>query len=106
MEQRRDFSDDERAKLAKEGKALPDGSYPIVTVGDLKNAIQAVGRASDPGAAKAHIKKRAAALGATDLLPEDWRSFKPISEELSANLEQEIIEGRADGKYFNERAKP
>lgn len=73
-EQRKDYSDAEREKMAKAGTALPDGSYPIANVADLKNAIQAIGRASDSGTAKAHIKKRAAALGATDLLPEDWRA--------------------------------
>jgi hypothetical protein len=40
----RDFSPDKRKELAKEGKALPDGSFPIETVADLENAIRAVGR--------------------------------------------------------------
>jgi hypothetical protein len=66
------YTDAARKHLAREGKALPDGSYPIVTVGDLKNAIQAIGRASDPARAKAHIIKRAKALDATDALPADW----------------------------------
>jgi hypothetical protein len=61
-----------REKLAKKGKALPGGGFPIVTVDDLKNAIQAVGRAKDPAKAKAHIKKMAAKLGRTDLIPENW----------------------------------
>ena len=59
----RQFTADERKKAAKEGAALPDGSYPIYNQDDLDNAIQAIGRASDPGAAKAHIRKRAKALG-------------------------------------------
>jgi hypothetical protein len=61
-----------RDKLAKKGKALPGGGFPIVTVVDLKNAIQAIGRAKDPAKAKAHIKKMAAKLGRTDLIPENW----------------------------------
>jgi hypothetical protein len=68
----RDYTSAARELLAKEGKALPDGSYPIKDERDLKNAIQAIGRAKDPAAAKAHIVKRAKALGATDALPEDW----------------------------------
>jgi hypothetical protein len=52
-----------RKKSAEKGHALPDGSYPIENVEDLKNAIQAIGRAKDPAKAKAHIKKRARALG-------------------------------------------
>jgi hypothetical protein len=68
------YTDAARKHLAKEGKALPDGSYPIVNVADLKNAIQAIGRAKNPAAAKAHIIKRAKALDATDALPDDWDS--------------------------------
>lgn len=69
---KRDVSTDERKKLADEGKAMPDGSYPIANVGDLENAIQAYGRASDPEKVKAHIIARAKALGATSKLPEKW----------------------------------
>ena len=68
----RTFSTEERQRLAKNGQALPDGSFPIVTVEDLKNAIQAIGRAKNRSAAIAHIKKRARALGETGLLPEGW----------------------------------
>ena len=61
-----------RRRLAQEGLAMPDGSYPIVTVQDLRNAIQAFGRTDNPRATKEHIKRRARALGRTDLLPENW----------------------------------
>lgn len=71
-EVRKDYSDADRKKMAKSGQALPDGSYPIADVQDLKNAIQAIGRAKNPAAAKAHIIKRARALGATNLLPDGW----------------------------------
>ena len=68
----RQFSSEQRQKLAKSGKAMPDGSYPIVTIGDLRNAISAFGRAKNKAATKRHIIKRAKALGRTDLLPENW----------------------------------
>jgi hypothetical protein len=70
----RDFSEDQRKNLAKSGAALPDGSYPIVTVTDLRNAIQAYGRSNpdDRAKVKAHIIKRARAIGAADLLPDAW----------------------------------
>jgi hypothetical protein len=71
-EERRYFSEDERTALAKSGNALPDGSFPIVNLNDLKNAIQAYGRASNKEQAKAHITKRAEELGATNELPESW----------------------------------
>lgn len=68
----RDFSVEERQRLAKSGEAMPDGSYPIVTREDLENAIQAIGRAKDPEMTKRHIRKRAKALGLTELIPESW----------------------------------
>jgi hypothetical protein len=62
----------ERRKLAEEGKALPDGSFPIRNREDLKDAIQSFGRAKDKAEAKRWIKKRARELGAEKELPEDW----------------------------------
>lgn len=69
-----------RKAMAAKGEALPDGSYPIANKTDLKNAVQAIGRADNPAAAKAHIAKRAKALGATDLLPAEWNVSKEDSE--------------------------
>ena len=65
-----------RRRLAESGQAMEDGSYPIVTVEDLRNAIQAVGRAKNYEAARRHIIRRARALGRTDLLPEEWSGQK------------------------------
>jgi hypothetical protein len=71
---KKDYSDKERKSMADKGEALPDGSFPIASVSDLKNAIKAFGRAKDPAKAKAHIKKRAKDLGATDLIPATWKA--------------------------------
>lgn len=64
-----------RKRLAKEGKALPDGSFPIRNATDLRNAIKSYGRASVGKRAKVrrHIVKRAMALKKRDLIPEDWK---------------------------------
>lgn len=67
-EQARDFNAKKRKSLAKSGAAMPDGSFPIENVQDLKNAVKLAGNAKDPAAAKAHIKKRAKALGQSDLV--------------------------------------
>lgn len=72
MELKRAFSPEKRRDLAKSGLALPDGSFPIVTTSDLKNAIMAYGRAKNKTAAKRHIIKRARALKQVDLIPETW----------------------------------
>lgn len=68
----RDFSPNDRKKMADEGAAMPDGSFPIKTRQDLMNAIHDIGRAKDPAAAKNHIISRAKALGAMDMLPAGW----------------------------------
>ena len=68
----RAFDTAQRKGMADRGTAMPDGSYPIANVEDLRNAIQAIGRAKDPDAVKRHIRKRAAALGAENLIPESW----------------------------------
>src|SRR5437868_2902999 len=70
----RDFSTKQRKAAAKSGAAMSDGSYPIENKSDLENAIRAIGRAKNPAAVKAHIRTRAKALGATDLLPDIWKS--------------------------------
>jgi 2'-5' RNA ligase len=61
-----------RRKAASESKALPDGSFPIRSVPELKKAVQAYGRAKNKPRAKRFIIRRARGLGRTDLLPEAW----------------------------------
>lgn len=79
---KRAFSEERRMELAKDGMALPDGSYPIVNESDLRNAIQAFGRAKDKEAAKRHIMKRARALKLESLIPANWvAGAKEKSEE-------------------------
>ena len=81
------ISRDERNKLAEEGMALPDGSYPIRNLEDLKNAIQAYGRskAEDRKAVRNHIKKRARQLNQRHLVPENWKNLE--SESITASAE-------------------
>lgn len=65
-----------RAMLAK-GQAMKNAkgepSYPIADEEDLRNAIRAVGRGgADHDRIRAHIIKRAKALGKSDLIPDGW----------------------------------
>ena len=71
---KRAFTDNQREELAKEGKAMKDGSYPIDSEQDLRNAVQAYGRATDKPATKAHIMKRARAMGLEEVIPANWVS--------------------------------
>jgi hypothetical protein len=71
--QKKDFSTARRKQLAREGKAMGDGSYPIENQQDLKNAIRSWGRGGARADVKQHIIRRAKALGKSDLIPEDWK---------------------------------
>lgn len=72
---KRYFSTDERERLQGGGKAMPGGKYPIENEEDLRNAIRLAGHGSAPTSEiHAHIKKRAAALGCTHLIPDTWKS--------------------------------
>lgn len=87
--EKRDFSQSERDAAADSGAAMPDGSFPIKSVQDLKNAIRAVGRAKNPAKAKAHIKARAKALGKPQLIPDEWKTVDPDLEKADDGDEQE-----------------
>lgn len=69
---KRAYGMEARQAMADAGEAMPDGSFPIKDEADLRNAIQAHGRAKDVEAAKRHIKKRARDLGLEEMIPKEW----------------------------------
>ena len=84
--------------MVKAGEALPDGSFPIKNADDLKNAIQAYGRAKDKEAAKAHIIKRATELDMNALIPDSWMDGEKSAENefVAALLEFELLAAEED----------
>jgi hypothetical protein len=76
----------ERKRAAARGQALParnggGGRFPITDEASLRKAIRAVGRATDASGqhteverarVRAFIKRRAAALGLSRLIPDTW----------------------------------
>lgn len=58
-----DLNTAERRQLAKEGKALPDGSFPIRDSTDLQAAMTRAHQGGNETAAKGLIRKRAKQLG-------------------------------------------
>lgn len=76
--EKRDYSAATRERMAREGTAMRDGSFPIANETDLRNAIQSVGRAANYDAARRHIIRRARALSLTQLLPDDWNVDKTL----------------------------
>lgn len=89
---KRAFSDTQREVMAKEGDALPDGSYPIASKEDLANAIQAYGRAKDKSAAKRHIIKRAKSLGAESMIPANWVAGGKADSGISVKSDDEVVD--------------
>ena len=95
---KRAFSDEQRTAMAQEGMALPDGSYPIKSEEDLRNAIQAFGRAKDKDATKRHIMKRAKDMDMVKMIPAQWLvndevQVKEKSEEMiNAEFMKSLVE--------------
>lgn len=86
--EQRDYSDAEREAMAKNGTAMPDGSFPIANKSDLGKAIHMVGLSKHAAATvKAFIIKRAKALDAMSMIPDGWSS-----QQNSANLDSYTIE--------------
>lgn len=73
-----DFSTETRKKLAREGKAMKDGSYPTPTLASLSDAIQAWGRSnpSDRPTLKRYLQRRATALGASKAMKDRISQLK------------------------------
>lgn len=94
--EKRKFSQDQRDRAASRGAAMPDGSYPIENVQDLRNAIQAFGRAKNPAKVKAHIIRRARSLGQVGLLPDSWQVSKQEPAAETAEQEKEHRMGDLD----------
>lgn len=95
-----EFTKEEREKLAKEGLALPDGSFPIRNKQDLRDAIAAIGLGINYQKTKKWIIKRARELDAVDMLPEKWKvkdsddsdGFSKEEKELFKDIESKISE--------------
>jgi hypothetical protein len=96
---KRDFSASERRSDAKSGAAMPDGSFPIENAEDLANARRLAGKAKDPAAARAHIARRAKALGISKL------ETKMTDEEISKVVEAAVAEAKTEFDAIKKRAE-
>lgn len=94
------YSQLERESLSKKGKALPDGSFPIVNKNDLKNAIQTYGRSKNQSATAKFIAKRAKELGAEDLIlnTNDKILLEIYKKEYELNLKEGLIKSAPIGE--------
>lgn len=88
---KRQFTTAEREEAEEEGHAMPGGRYPIENVEDLHNAIRAVGRGKGPhDVIRAHIIRRARALGAMDAIPESWLGGADSDKTATIDIQSEI----------------
>lgn len=66
---KREYTSDELELLAGCGFALEDGTFPVVTSIDVRNAVEDLEKAADQEAAILHIRNRAQALNIDDPFP-------------------------------------
>ncbi len=77
--EKRAFAAAERDNDAKNGVAVPDGSYPIKSAKDVENAVRDYHRTGKRPEVKAHIIARAKAIGAESSLPDDWTASEMVA---------------------------
>lgn len=86
------YNADDRKRMAGNGQAMPDGSYPIADEEDLGNAIRAVGRGgADHDAIRRHVIKRAKALGLSERIPDNWNADGSLKTSADNLAEQEFL---------------
>lgn len=95
------YSADELRQMLKDGKAMKnasgDPSYPIGDKSDLSNAIHAVGRGSgDHDDIRSYIKRRASALGASDMIPESWTKMAEATTTKADNVSDSVTDTPAE----------
>lgn len=90
------FSNKEREKLADKGEAMPDGSFPTVSLQDFKDAVRSIGRAKNPAAVKKYLLRRAKEKGWEEHVPDDWVNEKEEKAEKGVDY-QESGERHFDG---------
>ena len=103
-----DVSDKVRERLAKEGKALADGSYPIRNASDLQNAIKACSllNGEDRVNVLSHITKRANAIGKADLIPTEWTTASTVEENASLGKALAVEPTEPGAKYVSGKTQP
>ncbi|MET9073842.1 hypothetical protein ABZX95_17080 [Streptomyces sp. NPDC004232] len=86
------YSAKQKRQMAAKGQAMKnasgDPSYPIKSKADLRKAIRAVGRGgADHDKIRAHIIKRAKALGLTSMIPDTWKADGSMKENTTRLLD-------------------
>ena len=105
--EKRDVSTAERRSLASEHNALPDGSYPIDSAGDLHNAaVLARSGHGDVAAARRLIARRAGELGVANPLDESDAATKAETSRGPGRGTEGSRPGRHQGPGARGQGKP
>lgn len=104
------YSADELKAMLADGKAMKnangDPSYPIADKSDLSNAIHAVGRGSgDHDDIRSYIKRRASALGASDMIPDSWKMAEPTTTKAEHMENKTVVDDSAGVAPVEESTK-
>lgn len=96
-EVKRQVSTEKRKELAKRGMAMPDESYPMETIGDLSNAINAYGRCPEEKrpALRKLIMRNARRLKALNMIPKDWSESKSLNPDTADDFTAGVLLGLA-----------
>jgi hypothetical protein len=93
IETKRQFTGAQREKLRKQGKTNDRGGFPLETREDVKNAVQAIGRAKNPESERKRIMSAAKRLGCMDVIPDKWKGgSKSVGPEYGSIEEWERFE--------------
>ncbi|MCI3277650.1 hypothetical protein [Streptomyces cylindrosporus] len=86
------YDADDLRRMAANGQAMDDESYPIADREDLEHAVRAVGRGgAGHDSIRRHIIARAKALGASAEIPDNWNadgSLKVAKMAVTAELDE------------------
>ena len=87
------YDADALRRMAANGQAMKDESYPIADHEDLDRAIRAVGRGgADHDAIRRHIEARAKALDASSEIPDNWAADGSLTKAM-VTMEPQMDEG-------------
>lgn len=86
---KRNYTAAQRTEMADRGWAMPDGSHLIADRRDLQGALADIGT-HVPDATKAHLAKRAEALGAVDMLPRGWGANEEGSNDMGDDFVSKV----------------
>jgi hypothetical protein len=67
------YNHEARMEAARNGEALPDGSYPTRDCAELGKAVEAYGRETgDKAELRRYLIRRSVKLGCTEKIPDEW----------------------------------